>query len=52
MPNLDIVEHWIGDNPLSVIAAAPPPRDGAREVIHRPGLGLDVDETKVRALAQ
>jgi D-galactarolactone cycloisomerase len=52
MPNLDIVEHWIGDNPLAAIAATTAaPQNGERAVNPLPGLGLDVDIAKVRALA-
>ena len=52
MPNLDIVEHWIGDNPLAAVAPdADRPDHGVRHVNPRPGLGITVDETVVRALA-
>jgi D-arabinonate dehydratase/D-galactarolactone cycloisomerase len=53
MPNLDIVEHWIGDNPLAAVAPdADRPDNGVRHVNPRPGLGITVDEETVRALAR
>ncbi|MET7392182.1 mandelate racemase/muconate lactonizing enzyme family protein [Dactylosporangium sp. NPDC005572] len=52
IPNLDVVEHWIGDNPLSAVAAVAPPAGGERTVNPLPGLGLDIDEARVRALAE
>jgi D-galactarolactone cycloisomerase len=44
IPNFQIMEHWIGDNPLDAISAdAQPPRDGHRAVTGAPGLGITVD---------
>jgi D-galactarolactone cycloisomerase len=50
MPNLHVMEHWIGDNPLDVIASdAQPPHQSRRVVTTSPGLGITVDPTKVAA---
>lgn len=44
IPNFEIMEHWIGDNPLDVISAdARPPRHGHRAVTTAPGLGITVE---------
>jgi hypothetical protein len=45
------MEHWVGGNPLAAVADLDAPRDGARRIDPRPGLGIAVDETTVRALA-
>ncbi|GAA3455091.1 hypothetical protein [Dactylosporangium matsuzakiense] len=52
MPDLDIVERWIGDNPRTAVAPdLAPPIASIRPVSPTPGPGLTVDERKVRALA-
>ena len=52
MPNLTVMEHWIGDNPLAGIATDPDaPRHGQRAVRNGAGLGITVDEAEVRRLA-
>ena len=57
MPNLDVMEHWVGENPLAAVAPdldTPrfgPDRPMARSVPSAPGLGITVDEEAVRALA-
>jgi D-galactarolactone cycloisomerase len=52
-PNLRVMEHWIGDNPLGrqVAPDLDLPADGLRRVSGRPGLGITVDEEAVRRLA-
>jgi L-alanine-DL-glutamate epimerase-like enolase superfamily enzyme len=51
MPNVDSMEHWIGDNPLAQIAAdLDQPVGGRRRVAAGPGLGITVDEPTVRRL--
>ncbi|HEX6685078.1 MAG TPA: mandelate racemase/muconate lactonizing enzyme family protein [Candidatus Limnocylindrales bacterium] len=50
IPNLSVMEHWAGDNPLGT-AIAPEhatPVDGLRAVTDAPGLGITVDEEVVR----
>jgi D-galactarolactone cycloisomerase len=50
--NFEIMEHWIGDNPLAGIAAdLNPPEGGLRAAPTGPGLGITVDEAHVRRLA-
>jgi D-arabinonate dehydratase/D-galactarolactone cycloisomerase len=57
LPNLDVMEHWVGENPLAAIASdGVPPLPGpagpmARSVPSAPGLGITVDEEAVRTLA-
>lgn len=55
VPNLLISEYWIGDNPLGDTLLSKPmstPIDGEiRRADDRPGLGIDVDEGAVRAMA-
>ncbi|HWB35998.1 MAG TPA: mandelate racemase/muconate lactonizing enzyme family protein [Rugosimonospora sp.] len=52
MPNFQVMEHWIGDNPLAAVAPdLDGPRDGHRRVAAGPGLGIAVDEATVRTLA-
>jgi D-galactarolactone cycloisomerase len=52
MPNITVMEHWIGDNPLAPVAPdLDTPADGHRAVRRTPGLGITVDETEVRRLA-
>jgi D-galactarolactone cycloisomerase len=52
MPNLEVMEHWIGANPLAVVATdLDTPQRGLRNVDHRPGLGIMIDEASVRQLA-
>lgn len=52
MPNVDSMEHWIGDNPLAAIAPdLDQPVAGRRRVSTGPGLGITVDEPTVRRLA-
>jgi D-galactarolactone cycloisomerase len=52
MPNVEVMEHWIGDNPLATIAAdVSQPSNGLRPISPLPGLGIDVDEAVVRRLA-
>ncbi|WP_426518725.1 mandelate racemase/muconate lactonizing enzyme family protein [Diaminobutyricibacter sp. McL0618] len=53
IPNFDIMEHWIGNNPLAE-AIAPDidtPVNGIRTLHARPGLGISVDEDAVRRLS-
>lgn len=53
IPNLSVMEHWVGDNPLGA-AIAPDldtPDDGRRTVSSAPGLAITVDETVVRQLS-
>lgn len=52
IPNLDVMEHWIGDNPLGTPIAPDfaPPVDGVLDVPRGPGLGISVDEKAVRRL--
>lgn len=53
IPNFDIMEHWIGNNPLahSVAPDMDTPTDGIRTLVDAPGIGLTVDEAGVRRLA-
>ncbi len=57
MPNLEVMEHWAGENPLAAIApdldTPHPGPDGpmVRTVPTTPGLGITVDEATVRRLA-
>jgi len=53
MPNFDIMEHWIGDNPLaaSVAPDLDTPEAGLRHLGDAPGLGITIDESVVRQLA-
>ena len=53
IPNFDIMEHWIGDNPLASTIAPDldSPIGGVRIVGSGPGLGITVDEDAVRRLA-
>jgi D-arabinonate dehydratase/D-galactarolactone cycloisomerase len=52
MPNVEVMEHWIGDNPLAAIATgAAQPKNGRRPISTRPGLGINVDEAVIRRLA-
>ena len=52
IPNFQVMEHWIGDNPLAAIAAdLDQPAGGLRPASRRPGLGVTVDEARVRELA-
>jgi len=53
IPNLEIMEHWIGDNPLaeSVASDIDVPAGGIRTLPRLPGLGITVDETRVRSLS-
>lgn len=52
IPNFALLEHWIGTNPLAVVAPdLPVPVDGVYTVPTGPGLGITVDEAAVRALA-
>lgn len=52
IPNLDIMEHWIGHNPLGHDLAADldRPFGGQRLLPARPGLGISIDEPAVRAI--
>lgn len=52
-PNLAVMEHWTGDNPLGkpVAPDLDQPEAGYRRPGGGPGLGIDVDESAVRALA-
>jgi len=54
IPNIDIMEHWIGDNPLAHRLAADldHPENGLRTIGIQPGLGISVDEQAVRDLAK
>jgi D-galactarolactone cycloisomerase len=57
LPNLEVMEHWTGVNPLAAVADdidVPHPGPGgpmARSVPTAPGLGVTVDEPTVRRLA-
>ena len=53
LPNLDIMEHWVGSNPLGRQLAADldEPHAGLRRPGGGPGLGITVDENTIRALA-
>lgn len=55
VPNLLISEYWIGDNPLGDPLLREPmskPIDGEiRRTDDRPGLGIEIDEGAVRAMA-
>lgn len=51
IPNLHVMEHWIGDNPLATIAPdLDQPYAGVRKVPGSPGLGIEVDPVAVGAL--
>ncbi len=54
IPNFDIMEHWIGNNPLaeSVAANIDVPLDGVRTLGRGPGIGISIDEDAVRRLAR
>jgi D-galactarolactone cycloisomerase len=44
IPNFQIMEHWIGDNPLNALSPdARPPQNGHRTVTNSPGLGITVE---------
>jgi hypothetical protein len=46
------MEHWIGDNPLEVIASdTQPPWQGVRAVTTAPGLGIVIDPAAVVSAA-
>lgn len=51
MPNLDVMEYWIGENPLGRPLAPDlaTPSAGLLEVPRGPGLGITVDEDAVRS---
>ncbi|MBO0828955.1 MAG: mandelate racemase/muconate lactonizing enzyme family protein [Streptosporangiales bacterium] len=53
MPNLTVMEHWIGENPLarSVAPDLDEVTDGVRRVGPAPGLGINVDEAAVRGMS-
>lgn len=54
MPNLVRMEYWFGDNPLGDALLKQPAlalEDGHVRVPMGPGLGIEVDEARVRALA-
>jgi D-arabinonate dehydratase/D-galactarolactone cycloisomerase len=53
MPNFDIMEHWIGNNPLAerVALDIDQPVDGVRTLGMLPGLGITIEEAAVRELA-
>lgn len=53
MPNFDIMEHWIGSNPLGRALAADldEPVNGVRSPTAGPGLGITIDEDAVARLA-
>jgi D-arabinonate dehydratase/D-galactarolactone cycloisomerase len=52
IPNLEVMEHWIGDNPLAGVASdLDVPHDGLRQVRSSDGLGIRIDEEEVRRLA-
>jgi D-arabinonate dehydratase/D-galactarolactone cycloisomerase len=50
IPNFDIMEHWIGDNPLAQTIAPDldVPDHGIRQLSPMPGLGITVDEQAAR----
>jgi D-arabinonate dehydratase/D-galactarolactone cycloisomerase len=53
IPNFSVMEYWIGENPLSVIAMnIPVPAAGRLAVQDAPGLGITVDEAAVAALGK
>lgn len=53
MPNFQIMEHWIGNNPLAEIAPdLDLPQGGLRQLPAGPGLGITVDEAAVIALGR
>lgn len=53
IPNLDVMEHWIGTNPLGEPLAPdlPQPEASTLDVPHGPGLGITIDERAVRQLS-
>jgi D-galactarolactone cycloisomerase len=54
MPNLVRLEYWMGQNPLGDALLHEPAleiQDGCVRVPQGPGLGIEVDEARVRALA-
>lgn len=53
-PNCQILEHWVGDNPLGspLSADLDQPHDGMRTTGDGPGLGITVDEAFVRSKSQ
>jgi D-arabinonate dehydratase/D-galactarolactone cycloisomerase len=53
MPNLDVMEHWVGTNPLGRQLAPDldEPQAGLRRPVAGPGLGITIDEHAVRRLA-
>lgn len=53
IPNLDIMEHWIGQNPLGHDLAPDldRPTAGRRLLPSQPGLGISIDETAVRTVS-
>lgn len=53
IPNLEMMEYWVGTNPLGTPLAPdlPAPSDGLLDVPAGPGLGITVDEHAVRGLA-
>jgi len=53
-PNLHQMEYWFGQNPLGDAILVEPALglvDGHLPVPTGPGLGIEIDEAKVRALA-
>jgi D-arabinonate dehydratase/D-galactarolactone cycloisomerase len=51
LPNISIMEHWIGTNPLATVAPdLDTPSAGVRRVPGTPGLGVTVDEATVRTM--
>jgi hypothetical protein len=53
MPNLDLMEHWVGANPLALDLAPDldQPHAGLRRTGGGPGLGITIDENIVHRLA-
>lgn len=53
IPNLDVMEHWIGTNPLGQPLAPdlPQPEGSTLDVPRGPGLGITVDEAAVRRIS-
>jgi D-galactarolactone cycloisomerase len=53
LPNLDVMEHWVGANPLGRQLAPDldEPHSGLRRPGSAPGLGITVDENAIRRLA-
>jgi D-galactarolactone cycloisomerase len=51
IPNFQVLEYWIGSNPLAAVSTDPLVPSGGRIVVpDRPGIGIPIDEAAVQTL--